>query len=83
VNTADSLINSAYWLEPDDPTQPANDPNTNSTAVRADFGDWRKINGVIWPFGITHWFGGTVDYEIQLTGIQTNQSLGQGMFQHP
>lgn len=83
VNRSTATIESARWLEPDDPAQTVSDTRAPKTDERVDFGDWRIVAGVLWPFEIVHWMGGKVDYRVIVTQVQTNQSLTGGIFQKP
>jgi hypothetical protein len=83
VNQSNFTIESARWLEPDDPRRSAGDRESPTTDVRVDFGDWRTASGVLWPFEIVHWQGGRVDYRIVVIQVQINQSLSDTLFQRP
>ena len=82
IDRDESLIVSAHWLEPDDPTQSAGSA-TASQEVRVDFGGWRRLEGVLWPMEITRWQGGRVDYHIEMRDVQINRSLPNSLFQKP
>jgi hypothetical protein len=64
INSQDFTIESARWLEPDDPQRNIDDPQSAKIDVRIDFDDWQRMGGVLWPFDIVHWMGGKVDYRI-------------------
>jgi len=83
VNQSNFTIESARWLEPDDPRRSSDDRQAPSMDVRVDFGDWRTVGGVLWPFEIVHWQGGRVDYRIVVSQVQINQPLADTMFQRP
>jgi hypothetical protein len=83
VNAADSIINAVLWAEADDPTKDLADRNTDSTAVRVDYSEWETIDGVIWPFEITHWLGGKVDFRITVSQVQMNQHFPDSLFHKP
>jgi hypothetical protein len=82
VNAADSIINAALWAEPDDPNMDPADRNTDTLAVRVDYSAWQELDGVIWPFEITHWLGGKVDFRVTVSQVQTNQHLPGSLFQN-
>ena len=83
VDRQTSLIYSARWLEPADPSQSAMTRSTSLIATRVDFGLWRNVSGVQWPYQITHWSGGKVDFQVNLTSVQLNQNPAATLFQHP
>ena len=78
----DSLVISASWHEPDDPTQSEGEV-TASREVRVDFGGWRRVGGVLWPLEITRWQGGKLDFHIELQEVQVNRGLPDTVFQKP
>lgn len=80
VNRDSSTIESARWLEPDNPRQSIEDPRGPLTDVRVDFGDWQTVGGTLWPFEVVHWWGGRVDYRITVTQVQMNQPLAGTIF---
>ena len=80
VNQATSLVETARWLEPDDPRQDPDDEGAVLTDIRVDFGGWREVSGVTWPFEITHSSGGRVDYRIVLNEVRMNQGLTDAVF---
>jgi hypothetical protein len=83
INRQEFTIESARWLEPDDPNRRTEDISAAKTDVRVDFSDWRRVGGVLWPFDIVHWQGGKVDFRISITQMQINQSLVDTIFQNP
>ena len=83
INSQDFTIESARWLEPDDPQRNIDDPQSATMDVRIDFDDWQRMGGVLWPFDIVHWMGGKVDYRIVVTQVQVNQPLADTIFQNP
>ena len=83
VDAQSSIVNSAMWLEPDDPTKSIDDPNTAVKQVIVGFGKWRRIGGLLTAFEITHWLGGTVDFRIEVTEVLANQSLATTVFRDP
>jgi hypothetical protein len=80
VNRESLTVESARWLEPDNPGQRIEDGRGPLTDVRVDFGDWQAVSGTLWPFEIVHWSGGRVDYRISVTQVQTNQVLAGSIF---
>jgi hypothetical protein len=83
VNQTDSLVGTARWLEPDNPRQLIDDQNVAFIDVRADFSRWTRVAGVLWPFEVTHWQGGRVDYRVVIRQVLVNQSLADSIFQRP
>jgi len=83
IDRQTSLVAAARWFEPANPSQSADTPAIGLVETRVDFGVWRDVAGVQWPFEITHWSGGKVDFRVQLTGVQMNQSPPASLFQHP
>jgi len=83
VNQQTATVEAARWLEPDDPTRAVNDATAPKQDVRVDFGDFRQVGAVLWPYEIVHWQGGKVDYRITVTQVQLNQSLVGTIFQAP
>jgi hypothetical protein len=82
IDRQTSLVAAARWLEPADATQSAQNPNTRLVETRIDFSRWRDVAGVQWPYAITHWSGGRVDFRVALTGVQMNQNLAAPLFQN-
>src|SRR6185295_11281776 len=72
VNRQDFTVEAARWLEPDDPRRDMDDDQATLTDVRVDFGEWRIVDGVLWPTEIVHWQGGRVDYRITISQVETN-----------
>ena len=83
VNSDTATIEAARWLEPDNPLQALTDPDAPKLDVRVDFGDWRQVGTVLWPYEIVHWRGGKVDYRITVSQVQMNQPLADLIFQNP
>jgi hypothetical protein len=83
VDRQTSLIAAARWLEPADPKQSADSPTTRLVETRVDFSQWRDVAGVQWPYAITHWSGGRVDFQVKLTQVLLNQPLQDNLFQTP
>jgi hypothetical protein len=83
IDRQTSLVAAARWFEPANPGQSADTLGVGLVETRVDFGAWRDVAGVQWPFEITHWSGGKVDFRVQLTGVQMNQSPADSLFQHP
>jgi hypothetical protein len=83
IGKDDSVIAMCRWNEPDDPKANADDPRTDKTAVQVDFSDWERAGGVLWPFRITHWFGGKVDFQISLIEVLLNQNPQDTLFHGP
>ena len=81
VDRQTSLIAAARWLEPADASQIADSPNTRSLETRVEFSLWRDVVGVQWPYGITHWSGGRVDFQVNLTQVLLNQHPLDKLFQ--
>ncbi len=82
IDSARSTIESMRWLEPDDPRRRADDTSAEKLDVRVNFSDWRTVNGVLWPYEVTHRLGGKVDFRIQVSEVRLNQSMGETLF-HP
>ncbi len=80
VNRDSATIESARWLEPDDPQQRIDAGRSPLTDIRVDFGDWQTVGGTLWPFEVVHWWGGRVDYRISVTQVQMNQALPGTIF---
>ena len=83
VDRQTSLVAAARWLEPANPSQDPTTAGASQIETRVDFGVWRDLAGVQWPYQITHWSGGAVDYRVQLTSVQMNQNPAGSMFQKP
>jgi hypothetical protein len=83
VNRNTSTVESARWLEPDNPQQAVTNSSVQMKDVRVDFSDWQTVEGILWPFDISHWLGGKVDYRITVTQVQMNQPLADSIFQGP
>src|SRR5262249_7636467 len=83
VNATDNIVNAAQWLEPENPASSLTDRTADFDQVRVDFSAWQRVNGVLWPFEITHWLGGKVDFLIEVAQVQMNQSPAGSLFQHP
>jgi hypothetical protein len=82
VDRERSVVYAARWLEPDDPTQSA-DSTAPSTEIRIDFGDWKRVGGVLWPMRITRYLGGRLDWNVELREVLVNQQLPAAIFQMP
>jgi len=83
VDRQTSLIAAARWLQPADATQSADSPNARLVETRVEFSLWRDVAGVQWPYGITHWSGGRVDFQVNLTQVLLNQHPLDKLFQAP
>jgi hypothetical protein len=83
VNAADNIVNAGQWLEQSDPAGSLIGPNADLQQVRVDFSAWQRINGVLWPFEITHWLGGKVDFRVEVTNVLMNQNPASSLFQGP
>jgi hypothetical protein len=83
VNRDTATIEAARWLEPDNPLRAISDPDAPKLDVRVDFGDWRRVGPVLWPYDIVHWLGGRVDYRITVSQVQMNQPLAATIFLNP
>jgi hypothetical protein len=83
VNRASWTVESMRWLEPDDPTRSVTDPGAAKNDVRVDFGDWRAVSGVLLPFEVTRWFGGRVEFRLQIQSAEFNQGLPDTIFDNP
>lgn len=79
VSRDDSLVASIRWLEPDNPSK-AEDPQTDRLEVGADFSRYTQVQEIYWPFEITHWQGGKVDFRITLDEIKLNQHVPESIF---
>jgi hypothetical protein len=82
VDRERSVVYAARWLEPDDPTQSA-DSTAASTDIRIDFGDWKRVGGVLWPMRITRYVGGRLDWNVELREVLVNAQLPATVFQEP
>ena len=83
VDKDNNVIHSARWLEPDDPQADIDDPATPKMDVRVDFGNWRRVEGILWPMEITHRLGGKVDFRIFVSDVLVNQQMPDTVFQNP
>jgi len=83
IDRQTSLVAAARWFEPANPSQAADAPGMGLVETRVDFGLWRDVAGVQWPYEITHWSGGQVDFRVQLTSVQLNQNPAANLFQKP
>jgi len=83
VNRETATIEASRWLEPDNPLRAITDPDAPKLDVRVDFGDWRRVGPVLWPYDIVHWLGGRVDFRITVSQVQINQPLADVIFQSP
>jgi len=82
VEKTNHTIQSVRWLEPDDPRREVSGGRGPMTDVRIEFGDWRMVEGVLWPFEVVRWSGGRVEYRIVLSEVKMNQTLGDTIFQN-
>ena len=41
---------------------------------------WTQVDGVIWPFSVTHQRGGRIDFRLEVSSVQLNQNLPDSMF---
>jgi|SRR5215470_9406597 len=83
VNAADNIVNAGQWLEQSDPAGSLIGSNADFQQVRVDFSAWQRINGVLWPFEITHSLGGKVDFRVEVTNVLMNQNPASSLFQGP
>ncbi|MCI0486277.1 MAG: hypothetical protein L0229_06720 [Blastocatellia bacterium] len=83
VDSSTSLVSALRYLEPDDPLALKTEDDPDFHEVRVDFGNWQTVNGVLWPYEITHRLGGKVDFRIYVASVQMNQSLSSSLFQGP
>jgi hypothetical protein len=81
IDRQTSLVAAARWLEPADATQSADNPNARLVETRVEFSVWRDIAGVQWPYQITYWSGGRVDFQANLTQVLLNQHPLDKLFQ--
>jgi hypothetical protein len=83
VNRESSFVESARWLEPDNPTRRVDETGVALRDMRADFGNFREAGGVMWPTEVTHRSGGRISFRIRVNDVQVNQSLADSLFQKP
>lgn len=83
VRQSDSMIGALRWLEPDDPRKSVDDRGAPKLEIRVDFGKFQQVSGVMWPMEVTHWLGGRVDFQIQLSEVRLNQQMPDTLFQKP
>lgn len=83
LNRQDFTVESARWLEPDNPTRRIDDLQEAKSDVRLDFDNWQTVSGVLWPFEIVKWNGGRVEFRVQVSQVQFNQTLADSLFQQP
>ncbi len=81
VNQSNSRVSVLRYLEPDNPNANISDPETDLLESRFEFASWTTINSVLWPFEITHRYGGKVDFRIEVEEVQMNQNLSNSIFQ--
>jgi len=81
LNRSNYTIESARWLEPDEPTRRVDDNDVALSDVRLDFNDWRTVGGVLLPYEVVKWSGGRVEFRLQITQLLVNQSLPISLFQ--
>lgn len=84
LDSEKSLVYAARWLEPVDPTKSIEDVNAALIDVRVDFGRWTQIgNGTIWPFEVTCWRGGRIDFRVDVNDVKFNEPVGDTLFENP
>jgi hypothetical protein len=83
IDRQTSLIAAARWMDPANPSLSAATAGVSLVETRVEFGVWRDVAGVQWPYEITHWSGGKVDFRVQLTSVQMNQNPLDSLFQKP
>jgi hypothetical protein len=74
-------IKMARWLEPEDLLN--QEGEAPLIAVQVDFTEWGESEGLYWPWTITHWWGGKVDYILRLSEVRINQSVEDSLFERP
>lgn len=80
INRASSMIETARWLEPDDPSSRVDEANVALRDVRVDFAKWKSVSGLLWPMEITHREGGRIDFRIQLNEAVVNPQISDSLF---
>ncbi|HIK12995.1 MAG TPA: hypothetical protein IGS52_22505 [Oscillatoriaceae cyanobacterium M33_DOE_052] len=80
INGQESTVSTARWLEPDDPRRSAEDFSAPMMEVRVEFARWQQVGGVLWPFEVTHWLGGKVDFRIDVLEVKFNQPMPDTLF---
>jgi hypothetical protein len=83
VDSETSLVYTARWLEPNDPSRQVDDDGVAAMDLRVDFRRWTQVEGVIWPFEIIHRRGGKTDFRIEVADVQFNQQMPDTLFQEP
>lgn len=83
LDSRTSLVYSARWLEPNDPNLRVDDPAAALVDVRVDFSNWAEVEGVAWPFQVTHYWGGRLDFRIDVSGVEFDQQAPDTIFQDP
>lgn len=83
INRESSIVETARWLEPDDPRKRADDANVSLMDVQVDFRKWKVVEGVMWPMEIEHRQGGRKDFRIQVNEVLVNPQINDSMFQGP
>jgi len=81
VDRSNSRVSVLRYPEPDNPTANVSNGDTDLLESRFEFGGWKTINAVLWPFTITHRYGGKVDFRIEVEEVQMNQNLSNSLFQ--
>jgi hypothetical protein len=83
IDSENSIIKSARWIEPDNPDDSVDDPNAQTKEVRVDYFGWRRFEGVLLPTQVTRWVGGKADFTIDISEALVNQQLPNTVFQNP
>lgn len=84
LDSEKSLVYAARWLEPIDPSQSIEDMNATLIDMRVDFALWTQVgNAVIWPFEVTCWRGGKIDFRVEVSEVKFNEPIANTMFDDP
>jgi hypothetical protein len=83
ISREDATVEAVQWLEPQDPRREVEDRSAALIDARAEFGDWRRVEGALLPYRIRHQWGGKVDYEIRVSEVLLNQEMPDTIFQNP
>jgi hypothetical protein len=82
INRESQMVESARWLEPDDPRRRIDDAGTALTDMRIDFGKWKAAGGVQWPMEIVKSKGGRMELRIELNEVVVNPQIADSIFQN-
>jgi outer membrane lipoprotein-sorting protein len=83
VDSETSLVYTARWMEPNDPSRQVDDLGAALMDLRVDFRRWTQVEGMIWPFEIIHRRGGKTDFRVEVADVQFNQQMPDTIFQQP